>query len=519
MEIYNSGKNGNSVKRIGHFRDDSSLGRDSHVPQVGLDRHPATVGIPNKTAIKLATWNVRTLFQCGKLENLKQEMNRLQLNILGICETRWTDAGSFRSDKFTSIYSGGMKHEKGVGILIDKNVSKSVLGYWAISDRILLVKLKGHPFNISIIQVYAPTAECDEEEINQVYTMLEMAKEHCKSQEVVIIMGDLNAKVGEGKHSDVVGMHGLGERNERGQKWIDWCAANSQIITNTWFKQHPRRKWTWKSPGGHFRNQIDYIPIGKRFRNAVKYSKTYPGADCGSDHNPVVCKLAIRLRKLKSTYKSPQLHYSCLQTDQYMRNQYNIAVKNRFEVLRNDKSKSVWDCFKESVVPTAIEIIPKKTKQDNKKQTIVNKNKVKSVTLLHIFYPYGSECWTISKTMEKRLQSAEMWFYRRMLRVSWTNHKSNSEVLSMAGTERKLIQAMRRRQLQFLGHVLRKQELEDVALTGKIEGKRARGKQRLAYISSLSQWVGKSERDILRSAKDREVWKSMATNVLIEYGT
>ena len=96
---------------------------------------------------------------------------------------------------------------------------------------------------------------------------------------------------------------------------------------------------------------------------------------------------------------------------------------------------------------------------------------------------------------------------------------SNSEVLSIAGTERKLIQAIRRRQLQFLGHILRKQELEDVALTGKIEGKRERGKQRLTYISRLSQWMGKSERDILRTAKDRELRKFMATNVLIEYGT
>ena len=56
-------------------------------------------------------------------------------------------------------------------------------------------------------------------------------------------------------------------------------------------------------------------------------------------------------------------------------------------------------------------------------------------------------------------------------------------------------------------------------LTGKIEGKIARGKQRLTYISRLIQWMGKSERDILRTAKDRELWKSMATNVLIEYGT
>ena len=89
----------------------------------------------------------------------------------------------------------------------------------------------------------------------------------------------------------------------------------------------------------------------------------------------------------------------------------------------------------------------------------------------------------------------------------------------MKGTESKLIQAIRWWQFQFLGHVLRKQELEDVALTGKIEGKRGRGKERLTYISSPSQWMGKSERDILRTAKDREIWKSMTTNTLIEYGT
>ena len=88
---------------------------------------------------------------------------------------------------------------KGVGILTDKNVSKSILGYWTIADRVLLMKLKGHAFNISIIQVYAPTAECDEEEISQFYDMLDT----CKSQEVVIIMGDLNATVGEGIYSDV----------------------------------------------------------------------------------------------------------------------------------------------------------------------------------------------------------------------------------------------------------------------------------------------------------------------------
>ena len=132
---------------------------------------------------------------------------------------------------------------------------------------------------------------------------------------------------------------------------------------------------------------------------------------------------------------------------------------------------------------------------------------------------YGSECWTISQTMEKRLQSVEMWFYRRMLRISWTEHMSNEEVLAKAGTRRKLVVTIRKRQLQFLGHVLRKEELEDVAITGKIEGKRARGRQRLTFISSLSHWMKINEKDIIRTAKDRDLWRTMAANVLEEQGT
>ena len=132
---------------------------------------------------------------------------------------------------------------------------------------------------------------------------------------------------------------------------------------------------------------------------------------------------------------------------------------------------------------------------------------------------YGSECWTISQTMEKRLQSVEMWFYRRMLRISWTDHMSNEKVLAKAGTRKKFVETIRKRQLQFLGHVLRKEELEDMAITGKIEGKRARGRQRFTFISSLSHWIKIGTKGIIRTVKDRELRRSMVTNVLEEQGT
>ena len=96
---------------------------------------------------------------------------------------------------------------------------------------------------------------------------------------------------------------------------------------------------------------------------------------------------------------------------------------------------------------------------------------------------------------------------------------SNEEVLVKIGAKQTLLATIRKRHLQFLGHVLRKQELEELALTGKIEGKRARGRQRLTFISILSCWMKTSELEILRAAKDRKVWKPMAVKVLTKQDT
>ena len=83
-------------------------------------------------------------------------------------------------------------------------------------------------------------------------------------------MGDKNAKIGKGKVEDVVGEYGLGERNERGDRLIQFCQENNLIVANT-FYQHPNRHlYTWKSPGDRHRNQIDYIMIAKRYRNSIK---------------------------------------------------------------------------------------------------------------------------------------------------------------------------------------------------------------------------------------------------------
>ena len=90
-----------------------------------LDRHQATVCRITKQPLKIGLCNVRSLYQSGKLDNVNQEITRLKVKILGICETRWTGSGEFKSDDFRVLYLGGEKHERGVAVILDKESTKN----------------------------------------------------------------------------------------------------------------------------------------------------------------------------------------------------------------------------------------------------------------------------------------------------------------------------------------------------------------------------------------------------------
>ena len=256
------------------------------------------------------------------------------------------------------IYAGGNHHERGVGLILDEENSKTLKGWWALSDRVLLARLNGAPLNMAIIIAYAPTSDSTEEEVDKFYETLELAKGQCKSQDIIIIiMGDINAKVDSEPFEEIVGKYGLGIQNDRGERWVQWCKENDQVITNTWFKQHPRRCWTWKSPGDQVRNQIDYTTICKRFRNAVTQAKSYPGADCGSDHIPVIFNLQVKLKKIKTGKSEPRRQKDLLIIDQDTKESYAVKVQNRFAVLEEKRNTSKWNILKEAITTTAKEVL------------------------------------------------------------------------------------------------------------------------------------------------------------------
>ena len=90
-------------------------------------------------------------------------------------------------------------------------------------------------------------------------------------------------------------------RNEAGQRQIEFCQEIALVIANTLFQQHKRRLYTWATPDGQHQNQIGYILCSQRWRSSIQLTKTRPGADCGSDHELLITKFRLKLKKVGKT--------------------------------------------------------------------------------------------------------------------------------------------------------------------------------------------------------------------------
>ena len=159
------------------------------------------------------------------------------------------------------------------------------------------VHFQGKPFNSTVIQVYAPTSDAEEAEAEQFYEDLQNLLELTPKKDVLFIIGDWNAKVGTQETPGVRGKFGLGMRNEAGQRLIEFCQENALVIVNTFFQQNKRRLYTWTSPDGQHRNQIDSILCSQRWTSSIQSAKTRLGADCGSDHELLIAKFRLKLSR------------------------------------------------------------------------------------------------------------------------------------------------------------------------------------------------------------------------------
>ena len=154
----------------------------------------------------IGTWNVRSMIQ-GKLEVVKQKMARVDIDILGISELKWIGMGEFNSDDHYIYYCGQESlRRNGVAIMVKKRVRNAVLGCNLKNDRMISVHFRGKPFNITVIQAYAPTSNTEEAEVEQFYEDLQDILELTPKKDVLFITGDWNAKVGSQETPGVTGI-------------------------------------------------------------------------------------------------------------------------------------------------------------------------------------------------------------------------------------------------------------------------------------------------------------------------
>ena len=250
-----------------------------------------------KITLNIGHWNVRSMYRSGTTAQIAREMENYQLDILGISECRWTGANKVKlATGQTLLYSGDAQlHEGGVAIMMNQEASKSLMEWTPVSKSIITARFYSKYRKVTVIQVYAPHNERDVEEKNSFYQELQDVLDSCNRNDILIVLGDFNAKVGDNNngYERTMGIHGLGIQNDNGERLCEFCQLNGLVITGTLFPHKKIHKATWVSPDGKTRNQIDHLLISGQWRSSVMDSRVQRGADVNSDHYLVRTKIKL----------------------------------------------------------------------------------------------------------------------------------------------------------------------------------------------------------------------------------
>ncbi|MGL4418375.1 MAG: reverse transcriptase domain-containing protein [Plesiomonas shigelloides] len=317
-----------------------------------------SIKLPSQ-GVTIGTWNVRTLYQCGKVKELTHELNRYRWDVVGLAEVRWTGFGETTTDDGHKIWFSGKetKHEHGVAFIVRKEVVGTVISCTPVSSRLISIRISARPQNLTIIQVYAPTADHDDEEIEEFYEQLDNIIKTTPKKDILTVIGDWNAKIGPDafqQWAGTVGKFGLGETNDRGLRLLEFAQSHRLTVANTLHPHKKSRRVTWQAPGGLVQNQVDFILLPQRFKSSINKAQTrsFPGADIGSDHNLVLTSIKLKLTTSKPDCKSPRIRFDLQKLkDPAILEIFQAQVGGRFAAL------VTLDCDVDTLAGTVKEVL------------------------------------------------------------------------------------------------------------------------------------------------------------------
>lgn len=291
---------------------------------------------------------------------IEREFLRYNLDIMGLSEIRWLGSGEYRSPTGSTVllYSGkemGSTHESGVGLLITPQTRQSIISWQPVSDRIISARFQSKMRNITIIQCYAPTENATQEKKDDFYNQLTAVYNNTPRGDIIIVMGDLNAKVGSVNDSlkHVMGKHGLGSRNDNGERFVEFCSMNQLVIGGTMFQHKACHKVSWVSNDRQrTSNQIDHFAISRRFRSCLLDVRNRRGADNGlvRDHHLMSATLRLRvaaIRRNNNSLRVPKYNIDKLKVPS-IRSGFKEELQHRREAISNQSNSNMveWDSVK-----------------------------------------------------------------------------------------------------------------------------------------------------------------------------
>ncbi|XP_025406267.1 craniofacial development protein 2-like [Sipha flava] len=262
-----------------------------------------------KHSLLFGTWNVRILFKPGAAQNIVKKIKKYKLKIVALQEIRWDDTGTIDIQETTILYGkSNDQRQVGTGFALHKSLIPNIREFEDINPRISLLTMKAHFFDITFINVHAPSEDKPQEEKDDFYVCLDLT---------------LNALP-----------HFHETTNDNGLRLIDFVIGNDLAAKSTMIPHKNIYKGTWMSPDGRYVIQIDHILVSARFKNCIQDIRTMRKADGDSDHYLVKRKIKVKIKKVTRKKGTVVDKYDTAKLN-------NVNTRKRFKYLMSEKIRRI----------------------------------------------------------------------------------------------------------------------------------------------------------------------------------
>ncbi|PSN45867.1 hypothetical protein C0J52_19674 [Blattella germanica] len=390
--------------------------------------------------MNIGTWNVKTLLKPGKLQELKEQLDKTTLDVVAVQETRWSNTEIIKKKDFTFYYGGPKTRtgQAGTGFFIRTKVMNYVIGFETYNERISKLRIKGKYNNVTLINVYAPTEEYQDNIKEQFYDDLQYVVDHIPRSDTTIILGDLNAQLGkEACFGNVTGKHTLHEiTNQNGEYLCQFVTENDMIVMSTQFQHKKIHKGTWMSPDNNTITQIDHVIIKNSKKEIIEDVKTMRGPNVDSDHYLVKFVINQKLPRIyyKKHDKTKKWNNSNLKNLHTLK-QYRLSLHSKLNAQpKNEDIEIEWENIKTAMIDAAQNTIqyqsdqPKNEWRDEECKQIIKLKNDARMKVLRCKTRTSQEAYVQIRNQANKLcrQKKKKWLNNKIIQIEESRKRNES---------------------------------------------------------------------------------------------